>query len=49
VIQDVANLGGQGGLIAVDAAGNVAAPFNSQGMKRGIASSSGLREIKTFR
>jgi L-asparaginase/beta-aspartyl-peptidase (threonine type) len=49
VIQDVANLGGQGGLIAVDAAGNVTAPFNSQGMKRGIASSSGLREIKTFR
>lgn len=49
VMDDVRNLGGQGGLIAVDAAGNVAAPFNSQGMKRGIATSSGLREVKTFR
>ncbi len=49
VIDDVRNLGGQGGLIAVDAAGNIAAPFNSQGMKRGIASSSGLRDVKTFR
>lgn len=49
VIADVKNLGGQGGLIAVDAQGNIAAPFNSQGMKRGIASSSGLRDVKTFR
>jgi L-asparaginase/beta-aspartyl-peptidase (threonine type) len=49
VMDDVRNLGGQGGLIAVDVAGNVAAPFNSQGMKRGIATSSGLRDVKTFR
>lgn len=49
VMDDVRNLGGQGGLIAVDAAGNVAAPFNSQGMKRGIATSSGLRDVRTFR
>jgi len=48
VIQDVANLGGQGGLIAVDARGHIAAPFNTQGMKRGIASSSGQRDVKTF-
>lgn len=48
VIEGVQRLGGYGGLIAVDAAGNVAAPFASQGMKRGIASSSGLREVKTF-
>jgi len=49
VIEDVRNLGGYGGLIAVDARGNVAAPFASQGMKRGLASSRGLREIKSFR
>jgi L-asparaginase / beta-aspartyl-peptidase len=49
VIDQVGELGGQGGLIAVDADGNIAAPFNTQGMKRGIASSSGLREVKTFR
>jgi isoaspartyl peptidase/L-asparaginase-like protein (Ntn-hydrolase superfamily) len=48
VIEDVRRLGGSGGLIAVDAHGNVAAPFVSQGMKRGIATSSGLREVKTF-
>jgi L-asparaginase/beta-aspartyl-peptidase (threonine type) len=49
VIEDVRRLGGSGGLIAVDAHGNVAAPFVTQGMKRGIASSSGHREVKTFR
>lgn len=48
VIEDVRKLGGYGGLIAVDAHGNVAAPFASQGMKRGLANSSGLREVKTF-
>lgn len=48
VIEDVRELGGYGGLIAVDAYGNVTAPFASQGMKRGIASSSGRREVKTF-
>lgn len=49
VIEDVRQLGGTGGLIAVDAKGNVAAPFASQGMKRGIATSSGVRDVKTFR
>jgi len=49
VIEQVGALGGPGGLIAVDAEGNIAAPFNTQGMKRGLASSSGLREVKTFR
>jgi beta-aspartyl-peptidase (threonine type) len=48
VIEDVRGLGGYGGLIAVDAAGNVTSPFASQGMKRGLANSRGLREVKTF-
>ncbi|MBC7768641.1 MAG: isoaspartyl peptidase/L-asparaginase, partial [Phycisphaerales bacterium] len=48
VIEDVRKLGGSGGLIAVDAQGNVSAPFASEGMKRAMASSSGLREVKTF-
>jgi beta-aspartyl-peptidase (threonine type) len=48
VIEDVRGLGGYGGLIAVDVDGNVAAPFASQGMKRGLANSRGLREVKTF-
>lgn len=49
VIEDVRRLGGYGGLIAVDARGNVTAPFASQGMKRGLANSRGLREVKTFK
>jgi isoaspartyl peptidase/L-asparaginase-like protein (Ntn-hydrolase superfamily) len=48
VIEDVRKRGGYGGLIAVDAKGNVTAPFASQGMKRGLASSAGLREVRTF-
>jgi L-asparaginase / beta-aspartyl-peptidase len=49
VVEDVQRLGGYGGLIAVDAVGNVTAPFAGEGMKRGIASSSGLRLVKSFR
>jgi L-asparaginase / beta-aspartyl-peptidase len=49
VIDDVRGLGGYGGLIAVDARGNVAAPFASEGMKRGIATSAGVRDVKTFK
>lgn len=48
VIEDVRRLGGYGGLIAVDARGNVATPFASQGMKRGWATSRGERQVKTF-
>lgn len=48
VIEDVRQLGGYGGLIAVDRSGNVATPFASEGMKRGIATSSGRREVATF-
>lgn len=34
VIDQIGAMGGDGGLIALDAAGNIADPFNSQGMKR---------------
>jgi L-asparaginase/beta-aspartyl-peptidase (threonine type) len=33
-IADIGTMGGEGGLIAVDARGNLAQPFNSPGMKR---------------
>ncbi len=49
VIEDVRQLGGTGGLIAVDAHGNLATPFASQGMKRAWATSNGIREVKSFR
>lgn len=39
VVHDkLAPIGGEGGLVAVDAAGNVALPFNSEGMYRGSVS-----------
>jgi len=35
------NLGGDGGLIAIDAEGTIAMPFNTEGMYRGFKTSSG--------
>lgn len=48
-LADMETQGGDGGLIAVDAAGHVTTPFNSEGMKRGIATQDGRFEVKTFR
>ena len=36
VVENLRKIGGEGGLIAVDALGNVALPFNSDGMYRGF-------------
>jgi beta-aspartyl-peptidase (threonine type) len=41
-------LGGEGGVIAVDPAGNIAMDFNSAGMFRGARDSRGLREIGIY-
>ena len=41
VIQRQTEIGGDGGLIAVDAAGNIAMPFNSPGMYRGSVTAAG--------
>lgn len=38
-----------GGLIAVDAKGNVATPFSTVGMYRGVATSKGRREVKIWK
>jgi isoaspartyl peptidase/L-asparaginase-like protein (Ntn-hydrolase superfamily) len=48
-LADMAALGGDGGLIAVDAAGRFAMPFTSQGMKRGVISSTGVKQVATQR
>jgi L-asparaginase / beta-aspartyl-peptidase len=48
-LADMAALGGDGGLIAIDAEGEIALPFVSEGMKRGLAASNGQRMVKTFR
>lgn len=45
VIRDLAELSGQGGLIAVDAQGNIAMPFNTAGMFRGAWHSDGKIQI----
>ena len=41
VLDEIKAMGGDGGLIAVDAAGNVAMPFVSEGMKRAALTSDG--------
>jgi beta-aspartyl-peptidase (threonine type) len=41
--------GGEGGVIALDAAGNIAMDFNSTGMYRGARDGHGRREIALYR
>jgi beta-aspartyl-peptidase (threonine type) len=45
----VAELGGRGGVIAVDAAGEVVFEFNSDGMFRGLRDSRGRRAVAIYR
>jgi L-asparaginase / beta-aspartyl-peptidase len=49
VMKKLAAMGGDGGLIAVDAKGNIAMPFNSAGMYRGFIKSNGERAVKIFK
>lgn len=44
-LDDVKALGGDGGMIAIDAAGNACALFNSEGMKRAVVTSDGRVEV----
>ena len=45
----VLSIGGDGGLIAVDAKGNITMPFNTEGMYRAFKTSSGNEEIAIYR
>jgi beta-aspartyl-peptidase (threonine type) len=45
----VLELGGDGGLIAADAKGNIAMPFNTEGMYRATKSSNGNEEISIYK
>jgi L-asparaginase / beta-aspartyl-peptidase len=47
-LRNVAALGGDGGLIAVDRRGNVAMPFNSEGMFRACIDRRGRRSVAIF-
>ncbi len=44
----ILEIGGDGGLIAVDAKGNIAMPFNTEGMYRGQKSSNGIDEVSIY-
>jgi len=48
VIDDIGAMGGDGGLIALDAQGNIAHPFNSQGMKRAWLTPTGEIGVEVF-
>jgi len=48
ILSDLENLGGTGGLIAVDAAGNIAMPFNTAGMYRGYTNGA-VRKIGIYK
>lgn len=48
VLDDVASLGGSGGLIAVDRAGRIAMPHNSSGLKRAAVHPDGRIETAVF-
>ena len=45
----VLKIGGDGGLIAVDSKGNVAMPFNTEGMYRAYKTSEGKKEIGIYK
>jgi L-asparaginase / beta-aspartyl-peptidase len=47
-LANVARLGGDGGLIAVDRRGNVAMPFNSEGMYRAAIDRAGKQSLAIF-
>ncbi len=50
VVQEkLKNVGGEGGLIAVDTFGNIAMPFNSDGMYRACCSSDGREQILIYK
>ena len=47
-LEDVRRLGGEGGLIAIDAEGQIAMPYNSAGMKRASLSADGTLSVGVF-
>ncbi len=49
IYKRILNIGGDGGLIAVDAKGNIAMPFNTEGMYRAQKSSNGKEEISIYK
>ena len=48
-IEHLRDIGGEGGMITVDALGNIALPFNSEGMYRGFITTDGEMSIEIYR
>lgn len=48
-IDEIAKMGGDGGLIALDKDGNIAMPFNTAGMYRGAVTENGEIEIQIYK
>jgi beta-aspartyl-peptidase (threonine type) len=48
-IEHLGEIGGEGGLIAVDRLGNMTVPFNSAGMYRGFISPEGIAQVEIYR
>lgn len=49
VLDKVGKMGGDGGLIALDKKGNVAMPFNTEGMYRGTVTADGKIEVNIYK
>lgn len=49
VMKKLVNMGGEGGIIALDNKGNVAMPFNSEGMYRGYIKADGKPEVMIYK
>jgi len=49
VMKQLVEMDGEGGLIGVDAQGNVAMVFNSAGMYRGVKNSDGINEVAIYK
>lgn len=48
IMKQLPELGGDGGLIAVDNKGNIVMPFNTEGMYRGFIRETGIAEIEIY-
>ena len=49
ILKKLPKLGGDGGLIAVDKKGNIAMPFNTEGMYRGYIRGDGKAVVKIYK
>jgi beta-aspartyl-peptidase (threonine type) len=49
VMKKLKSQGGEGGLIAIDAKGNIAMPFNTEGMYRAYMNKDGKSEVKIYK